>query len=110
MDYMMGTLLVAGPYLFELDGRGADSLVFFIGGGAVLLYSLFTDYELGAVKVIPMRLHLLLDVLSGLLLAASPWLLGFADRVFLPHLVLGIIEIVAVLLTNPSDRDSTRLI
>jgi hypothetical protein len=47
-----------------------------------------------------MKVHLFLDVLSGIFLAASPWLLGFSDRVCLPHLVLGILEISAGLLTT----------
>jgi hypothetical protein len=47
-----------------------------------------------------MRMHLLLDIASGMLLAASPWLFGFADRVFLPHLVVGLFEIVAGLATR----------
>lgn len=110
MDYMMGTLLIAGPYLFDLDGRGADSFVFFIVGGAILLYSLLTKYEMGFVNLIPMRIHLLLDTLSGLMLVTSPWLFGFSERVFLPHLILGLIQIVAVVLTNYEGRDSTRLI
>lgn len=110
MDYMMGILLIAGPYLFELHRKNADSYIFFALGGATLLYSALTSYELGLVKLIPMRIHLVLDMLSGMLLAASPWLFGFADRVFLPHFILGIIEIVAVMLTNSTKEDSTRLI
>lgn len=110
MDFLMGTLLIASPYLFELDGKNIDSLVFFVLGGTLLLYSLFTNYEMGMVKVIPMRVHLLLDVILGIFLALSPWIFGFSNRIFLPYLVLGIIEIVLVFLTNPTHRDSTRLI
>jgi hypothetical protein len=44
--------------------------------------------------------HLLLDAASGLLLAVSPWLFGFADRVFWPHLVIGLVEIGAALTTR----------
>ena len=35
-----------------------------------------------------------------MLLAASPWLLGFADRVRVPHLVFGLLEIGVVLLSQ----------
>jgi hypothetical protein len=31
-----------------------------------------------------------IDVASGALLALSPWLFGFADRVFCPHLIVGL--------------------
>jgi hypothetical protein len=61
---------------------------------------LFTDYELGISKGISMGTHLTLDLMSGVLLAASPWLFGFADDVYVPHLVLGIFEIGAALMTR----------
>jgi hypothetical protein len=51
--------------------------------------SLFTNYELGLVGLIGMPAHLGMDAASGLLLAASPWLFGFSDVVWAPHLVLG---------------------
>ncbi len=35
-----------------------------------------TDFELGAVKAIPMPVHLMLDAASGALLAGAPWLRG----------------------------------
>jgi hypothetical protein len=46
--------------------------------------------------------------MSGILLAASPWIFGFADTVYLPHLILGIAEIGAALMTqkNPSGSGS----
>lgn len=72
-------------------------------GAALIVYSLLTDYELGVVKVIPMPVHLALDGISGLFLAASPWLFGFADEswnVWVPHLVVGIVEILAALTTQ----------
>ena len=59
-----------------------------------------TDYELGVMRVIPMPVHLGIDIASGALLALSPWLFGFADRVFWPHLVVGIFEIGAGLTTR----------
>ena len=70
-----------------------------LGAGA-LLYSLLTDYELGLVRALPMTLHLGLDFCSGALLAVSPWLFGFADDVWLPHVAFGLFEIGAALLTQ----------
>ena len=107
---MMGILLIAGPYLFELDGKNTDSFIFFVSGAVLLLLSVCTNYEVGAFKIIPMRVHLAADVILGLLLAVSSWLFGFAERLFLPYLVPGAIAVVAAFLTNPTDRNTTRLI
>ena len=59
-----------------------------------------TDYEVGAFPVIPMRLHLGLDGLGGALLAASPWLFGFAREVYWPHLLFGLFSVVASFITR----------
>ena len=102
LDYGMGVLLIASPWLFGFAGEadGAATWLPVVLGLGVVLYSLFTDYELGAVRKIPMPTHLMLDLGSGLLLAVSPWLFGFADEVWVPHLVLGLLEVGAALVTQ----------
>ncbi len=80
-------------------GQAATWLPVILGGGA-LLYSLLTNYELGAVRVLPMPVHLALDFMSGLLLASSPWLFGFHHVVHTPFVLLGLLEIGAALLTS----------
>ena len=110
LDYAMGLLLIACPFLFALSGDGAESIILYILGSGAILYSLFTDYELGVVKKLPMNLHLCLDIFSGILLAVSPWLFAFAGRTFLPHVILGVIEIAAAFATNTGKHSSTRLI
>ena len=100
LDYLMGALLIASPWLFGFDNGGAEQWVPVILGASALLYSLLTNYEMGAVRTIPMRVHLMLDLMSGIFLAASPWIFNFDDVVYLPHLILGIAEIGAALFTK----------
>ena len=99
-DYLLGLLLVAAPWLFGFADGGAATWVPVVLGVGVVLYSLLTDYELGLVRRIPMQTHLTLDLAGGAVLAASPWVFGFADRVWLPHLVFGLLEIGAALFTR----------
>jgi hypothetical protein len=47
-----------------------------------------------------MPLHLILDGAAGALLAASPWLLGFAHQVRWPHLAFGLFSVIASLITR----------
>ncbi|WP_376090925.1 hypothetical protein ACE7GA_20790 [Roseomonas sp. CCTCC AB2023176] len=104
LDYGTGVLLIALPWLSGFaDGTAAQWVPVLLGAGAIA-YSLLTDYELGVAPVIPMPVHLALDGGSGILLAASPWLFGFADRVWAPHLILGLFEIGASLLTVTVSR------
>ena len=108
-DYLLGALLVLAPWLFGFADDGAETWVPVALGAGVLLYSLLTDYELGLVRRIPMRAHLGLDLAGGAVLAASPWVFGFADDVWLPHLVLGLLEIGAALTTRTTPASTGRL-
>jgi hypothetical protein len=100
MDYLVGVLLIVSPWLFGFADDGIKTWLPVILGAGALLYSLMTDYELSLSKSISMKTHLTLDLLSGILLAASPWIFGFADEVYAPHLILGLLEIGASLMTK----------
>ena len=107
VDYPMGVLLIIAPYLFDFATGGAAQWVPIILGVAMLASAIMTKYELGLIPLIPMPLHLTMDLLSGILLLVSPWLFGFADTVYLPHVILGLIEIGASLTTEKQPRDLT---
>lgn len=100
LDYGVGIFLIAMPWLFQLSS-GFETWIPVALGAAAIVYSIFTDYEWGVIKVIPMRAHLSMDLMSGILLALSPWLFGFAEHVYQPHLYLGMLEIIVTLLTRP---------
>jgi general stress protein CsbA len=96
----MGVLLIAAPWLFGFNDMGAARWVPIVLGVALLATSPDAAYELGLIKAIPMPVHLGLDVLVGLVLIASPWLFGFADELWLPHVIVGVLEVGAGLCTQ----------
>ncbi|HYR10502.1 MAG TPA: hypothetical protein VEQ60_22190 [Longimicrobium sp.] len=100
LDYLLGALLIAAPWLFGFADGGAEQWVPVALGAGVLLYSVFTDYELGVVKKLQMPAHLFLDALGGVLLAVSPWMFGFDERVWIPHVAVGLVEVVTAAITN----------
>lgn len=100
LDYAVGLLLIGAPLLLGFNHGGAESRVPQLLGVSAIIYSLITNYELGAIKILPFKVHLTLDVLNGLFLAASPWIFGFKDQVWVPHVVLGLFEIGAVMATR----------
>lgn len=99
MDYAMGILLIALPWLMGFGPGARFWLPVLLGIGSIGS-SLLTDYELGAARMIGMPNHLTMDAAGGLLLAASPWLFGFAGIVWAPHLILGPIERGAAAMTR----------
>lgn len=100
MDYLMGIVLIAAPWLLNFARGGAETWVPVILGAGVIVYSIFTNYELGLSRKLSMSTHLTLDLVSGIFLAISPWLFGFNEYVYVPHLVLGILEVGASLTTE----------
>lgn len=100
LDYLAGALITVSPWLFDFADGTAAQWVPVIAGLAILGLSAFTNYEAGLVKSIPMSTHLTMDVLTGVVLAASPWIFDFDERVYLPHVIFGVLEIGAGLLTQ----------
>ncbi|MCW3081115.1 SPW repeat protein [Segetibacter sp.] len=108
MDYLMGILLIASPWIFGFANGGAEQWIPIIVGAGALVYSMMTNYEFGVSKTLSMKTHLTLDLVAGIFLAVSPWLFGFSDRVYAPHLILGLLEIGASLMTKTSPADNYR--
>jgi hypothetical protein len=109
VDHVLGPTLLLAPELFGLKGSRQESLVPRITGATAGLYSNLTDYELALKRVLPMRVHLALDAVSGVVLGAAPWALGTAKngrRHWLPHAVVGAMEVALALTTKtePGDR------
>jgi uncharacterized membrane protein HdeD (DUF308 family) len=102
LDYIVGAALIAAPWIFQFSEHKAATVVPIVLGIGLIAYSLFTNYELGVWKVAPMAVHNVIDVVAGTVLAASPWLFGFAEEsanVWAPHLVVGLAAIFLGLTT-----------
>ena len=103
LDYLASGINLTFPGLLGLHDAPWAAIVPRIDGVAGAGYSLFTDYELGAFKVLPMPAHLAFDAAKGLFMAASPWLFGFAKngaRYWLPHLLVGTADVLAAMATR----------
>jgi len=75
-DYVVGLFVPVLPFYFEWTGNARH--VFVALGLAVILYSLLTDYEFGAIRFLRIRIHLLLDFLFGVAMISAPPLLHLA--------------------------------
>ena len=100
IDYAWGLALLASPFVFGFADGGAAQWTAMVAGAGAVLYALATDYELGLVPLLAMPVHLVIDGAGGALLAASPWLLGFADRTSGVHLAFGLFSVAASLTTR----------
>jgi hypothetical protein len=107
LDWVMGPVLVALPFTLGSDQGRPEGLVLLVIGIAMVLLTVFTDYEFGLVRSIPVPTHLAIDAASGALLAISPWLFHFSHRIWLPHVLLGVVELGASLTTRRQSSNQT---
>lgn len=103
LDYLTGTKLIAASFLPVLRGKFAGKALR-AAGVSHISYSLLTDYELGAVKLLPYKAHLAIDAVGAVGLAAAPYAAkrDGLDR-WIP-VAVGAYELGAVLLSDPQGR------
>lgn len=104
-DYGMAIVLLAWPTATGVDAYSPFGWAVAAVGVCVFLYSMFTDYEYGVLRILPIRLHLALDVTAGIILIATGILAGLGAWTWLVVSILGVVELLAVLLTRPQTSD-----
>jgi hypothetical protein len=104
LDYLVGIALILAPTIFGFSAVGGAEVWIPRALGVVLIvYSVFTNYEWGVIKVLDMRYHLVVDLLASLFLAASPFIFGFSGETsshWLPHVVVGLVVVLVVLVSQ----------
>jgi hypothetical protein len=99
LDYTSAAILLL-PWVTGHYERGQDTLLLTALGGATILFSILTDYEFGLLKILPMKVHLVLDTLSALFLLAIPWLFPVTHYQFYWPVILGLAELLVVILSS----------
>lgn len=79
LEYGAGALLLAAPFVFAFSSDAATALSIVAGLG-VLVLAASTASSTGLAKVVPLRIHVLLDVAIVAFLVAAPFLFGFSDE------------------------------
>lgn len=77
LDYLTVAFFALAPTIFAFTGTYAT--VCYVLAAGYLLITLLTAFPMGALKVIPFPVHGRLELVSGVVFLASPWLFGFAD-------------------------------
>ena len=108
-DYAVGAVLLLVPNLLGFAHvEGPAVWVPRLIGALSILQAIITRYELGLIKLMPMKFHLFNDFAVGAFLAASPSLLRFYDsanqRLWVPHLVAGIGILIITAMTEKHPR------
>jgi hypothetical protein len=97
-DYIVGLVVAGLPFYF--GWTGTSRIAFVTLGLLVICYSLLTDYELGLVRILRIRFHLLLDALFGLAMLAAPTLLRLPNGSRTSVYVIGVLSLVLSVTTK----------
>ena len=105
LDYVVGAALIVTPYIFGFAEILAARNAFLALGFAMIAYSSLTDYYYSVAKIIPLGLHMGLDVAVGLITMFAPWIfsynLALTGGQMAVHWILGLGAIGLVSLTKP---------
>ena len=111
IGFIVGIALLLAPNLFGFsDVGGAAVAVPRIIGLIVIFSELTVKGSFSGMGIVPMKLHIGMDVVLGAFLALSPWLFSFTDagaNAWVPHMLVGIMMIGYALVTQPDTVEAT---
>ncbi|MEJ7626875.1 MAG: hypothetical protein WKF35_08430 [Ferruginibacter sp.] len=105
LDYLFAAFLLLSPTLFGMEGN--LSTITYVLGAAHLLITVMTDFELGLIKLIPFRIHGLIEIFVAVaLIGLAFWFYNNESEFgFYYYLALaGIILIVFVITDFKSEK------
>jgi hypothetical protein len=103
INWVGSFLLLTSPwFLGYYKVGGVAFLLPTLFGWLQFIMAVFSNNKHGFIRQFPMEMHLFLDVIIGSFLLCSPFVYGFADKVFWPHLLLGGMFFLAGIFTKGS--------
>jgi hypothetical protein len=110
LDYVIGAVLVASPYVFGFSQIPEAASVFLALGIGLIAYSLLTRYKYSVLKLVPIPLHMFLDAAIGVFIMLAPSLFAYQALLttgqYVLHFALGLGTLAFVALTGPTDRSA----
>lgn len=108
LDYVGGAILLFTPAIFGFAEIDAARNVFIFAGLALIGYSLLTKYQYALWRVIPLGVHMSLDVFLGVVVMLAPWVFGYRDLLTtgqeVVHYVLALGVYALVAFTQPKSE------
>lgn len=101
LDYPVAFGLIAMPFVFGLGAENTLALwLSAVTGLAAFILTIFTDHHLGLIRVLPYKLHLMVDFLVGVAFVVAPFALGFSGLDAMYYWLLGATVLIVVGLDN----------
>ncbi len=102
LDYPVAIALIVLPFLLGLGSSSPLALQLSVATGiAALILTLLTDHHLGLIKVVPYKIHLLIDFLVAIVFIIAPFVFSFKGLDASYYWINGIAVLIVVSLHKP---------
>lgn len=108
LDPLIAIAIIAAPWIFGFSDADDAKAVCIAVGAVMLIGGALTDWRLSIARVLPLRAHMLTDLVLGAVLILSPFVLGFSDNGGATRftVIAGVLEILAALGTRWDPREA----
>ncbi len=80
LEPLMAIVLIAAPWIFGFSDVDDATTICIVVGVVMLAAGAMTDWRMSLVKLIPLRMHFMTDLVLGAFLLLSPFIFGFGDE------------------------------
>jgi hypothetical protein len=108
LDYVIGSCLIIFSQVKVFDDQFIFGIISFYAGIAIILNNIFTNYELGLVKLYSMEIHLIIDMILAVFLITSTWLFVAEGKYLILLLVVSVFEAITSFITKSSPLSSRK--
>ena len=107
IEYLVGVLLIAAPFLFAFESDAAVALSI-VAGVLLIAVAASTEGAGSLIDSIPISIHLLFDFALAAVLIASPFLFGFTDESAPTalFLIIGVAHLLVTIATRFKSPDA----
>ena len=106
IDYCVVLFLLVSPSLFSITGL--PGMLIYALSAIHFILSITSGFKLGIFKLIPFKIHGIIELLVSLILVVMPWIFGFAQvevaRNF--YIIFGAIVFLTWLITDYKGKTS----
>src|SRR5437588_9805872 len=102
IEPIAAVVLLAAPWIFGFSDVNSAKIVSIVVGVIMLLSGAMTRWRLALVRVIPLRVHFMTDLLLGLVLIVAPFVFGFSENGGATRflIIAGVLEMMTALATR----------
>lgn len=111
VEYFVGLLFIAAPFLFDFDSDTATGVSIAVGVAILIVTAVTADLPTSLVRQLPLSAHVAVDFVLAIFLVAAPFVLGFADDEAPRNLfmIFGVAHLLITIGTRFKDRSEPAL-